>query len=133
MLRRRHYLTAEEYFYYDEKLNAKLVPFHKPIYAFRATKEDWELELMRKAQAITDQTFSELCKIIQAGMTEKELEAELLYRLYKHGAEGPSFDPIVVSGPNTSLPHGVPGERKLEFGDSSRWTLAASTAATAPT
>ena len=72
---------------------------------------------MRKAQAITDQTFSELCKIIQAGMTEKELEAELLYRLYKHGAEGPSFDPIVVSGPNTSLPHGVPGERKLEFGD----------------
>ena len=112
-----HYLTAEEYFYYDEKLNAKLVPFHKPIYAFRATKEDWELELMRKAQAITDQTFSELCKIIQAGMTEKELEAELLYRLYKHGAEGPSFDPIVVSGPNTSLPHGVPGERKLEFGD----------------
>ena len=44
-----HYLTAEEYFHYDEKLNAKLVPFHKPIYAFRATKEDWELELMRKA------------------------------------------------------------------------------------
>ena len=30
-----HYLTAEEYFHYDEKLNAKLVPFHKPIYAFR--------------------------------------------------------------------------------------------------
>ena len=47
-----HYLTAEEYFHYDEKLNAKLVPFHKPIYAFRATKEDWELELMRKAQAL---------------------------------------------------------------------------------
>lgn len=46
-----HYLTAEEYFHYAEKLNAKLVPFHKPIYAFRATKEDWELELMRKAQA----------------------------------------------------------------------------------
>ena len=110
-------MTYGDYLRYNEALHAVLVPMQAKIDAFPATKEPWEIELMRKAQAITDQTFSELCKIIQAGMTEKELEAELLYRLYKHGAEGPSFDPIVVSGPNTSLPHGVPGERKLEFGD----------------
>ena len=110
-------MTYGDYLRYNEALHAVLVPMQAKIDAFRATKEPWEIELMRKAQAITDQTFSELCKIIQAGMTEKELEAELLYRLSKHGAEGPSFDPIVVSGPNTSLPHGVPGERKLEFGD----------------
>ena len=110
-------MTYGDYLRYNEALHAVLVPMQAKIDAFRATKEPWEIELMRRAQAITDQTFSELCKIIQAGMTEKELEAELLYRLYKHGAEGPSFDPIVVSGPNTSLPHGVPGERKLEFGD----------------
>lgn len=110
-------MTYGDYLRYNEALHAVLVPMQAKIDAFRATKEPWEIELVRKAQAITDQTFSELCKIIQAGMTEKELEAELLYRLYKHGAEGPSFDPIVVSGPNTSLPHGVPGERKLEFGD----------------
>ena len=110
-------MTYGDYLRYNEALHAVLVPMQAKIDAFRATKEPWEIELMRKAQAITDQTFSELCKIIHAGMTEKELEAELLYRLYKHGAEGPSFDPIVVSGPNTSLPHGVPGERKLEFGD----------------
>ena len=110
-------MTYGDYLRYNEALHAVLVPMQAKIDAFRATKEPWEIELMRKAQAITDQTFSELCKIIQAGMTEKELEAELLYRLYKHGAEGPSFDPIVVSGPNTSLPHGVPGERKLKFGD----------------
>ena len=110
-------MTYGDYLRYNEALHAVLVPMQAKIDAFRATKEPWEIELMRKAQAITDQTFSELCKIIQAGMTEKEREAELLYRLYKHGAEGPSFDPIVVSGPNTSLPHGVPGERKLEFGD----------------
>ena len=110
-------MTYGDYLRYNEALHAVLVPMQAKIDAFRATKEPWEIELMRKAQAITDQTFSELCKIIQAGMTEKELEAELLYRLYKHGAEGPSCDPIVVSGPNTSLPHGVPGERKLDFGD----------------
>ena len=112
-----HYLTAEEYFYYDEKLNAKLVPFHKPIYAFRATKEDWELELMRKAQAITDRAFAEVITRIKPGMTELELQAELIYCMYKNGGTGLAFDPIVVSGPNTSLPHGVAGERVIQKGD----------------
>lgn len=112
-----HYLTAEEYFHYDEKLNAKLVPFHKPIYAFRGTKEDWELELMRKAQAITDRAFAEVITRIKPGMTELELQAELIYCMYKNGGTGLAFDPIVVSGPNTSLPHGVAGERVIQKGD----------------
>ena len=50
-------------------------------------------------------------------MTEKELAAELVYCLLKNGGEGLSFEPIVVSGPNSSLPHGVPGDRKLQKGD----------------
>ena len=37
--------------------------------------------------------------------------------MYKNGAHGLSFDPIVVSGPNTSLPHGVAGERIIQEGD----------------
>ena len=110
-------MTYGDYLRYNEALHAVLVPMQAKIDAFRATKEPWEIELMRKAQAITDQTFSELCKIIQAGMTEKELEAELLYRLYKHGAEGPSFDPIVVSGENGAMPHGVPSDKKIQSGE----------------
>lgn len=60
---------------------------------------------------------TEVCTRIHTGMTEKELEAELIYCLYKNGAEGLSFDPIVVSGPNTSMPHGVAGSRVLQDGD----------------
>ena len=37
--------------------------------------------------------------------------------MLKNGGEGLSFEPIVVSGPNTSLPHGVPGDRRLREGD----------------
>ncbi len=80
-------------------------------------KEEYELQRMREAQAITDRAFIEICRRIRVGMTEKELCAELIYCLYKFGAEGLSFAPIVVSGPNTSMPHGVPGERKLQAGD----------------
>ncbi len=112
-----NYLTVAELMGYEKNLNAQLVPFHKQISSFRHVKEDWELERMRKAQAITDKAFTEVLGRIDVGMTEKELAAELIYCLYKNGGEGLSFDPIVVSGPNTSLPHGVPGERRISEGD----------------
>ena len=111
------YLTAAELMGYEKNLNAKLVPFNKEIYSFRGVKEEWELELMRKAQAITDKAFAEVITRLKAGMTELELQAELIYCLYKNGATGLAFDPIVVSGPNTSLPHGVAGERVICDGD----------------
>jgi len=112
-----HYLTVAELMGYEKNLNAKLVPFNKEINSFRGVKEDWELDLMRKAQAITDKAFTEVLPRIKAGMTELELQAELIYCLYKNGATGLAFDPIVVSGPNSSMPHGVAGERVIQEGD----------------
>ena len=111
------FLTYAEFMDYEKNLNCRLVPRNAEINGFRGTKEDWELELMRKAQAITDKAFTEVCPRIKVGMTELELQAELIYCLYKNGAEGPSFDPIVVSGPNTSLPHGVATDRVIQEGD----------------
>ncbi len=112
-----NYLTVSEFMGYEKNLEAKLTPMNSQIHAFRGTKEDWEIELMKKAQDITDVAFSEVCTKIHAGMTEKELQAELIYCLYKNGSDGLAFDPIVVSGPNTSLPHGVAGDRVLQAGD----------------
>lgn len=111
------YLTVSEFDTFREKLNAKFVPMQEKINAFRASKEPWEIERMKKAQEITDRAFTEVCGRVREGMTEKELCAELIYCLYKNGGEGLSFDPIVVSGPNSSMPHGVPGDRKLQKGD----------------
>lgn len=111
------YLTVGEFDLFREKLQAEFVPMQKKINAFRASKEPWEIERMQKAQDITDRAFTEVCGRIREGMTEKELAAELIYCLYKNGGEGLSFDPIVVSGPNSSMPHGVPGDRKLQRGD----------------
>ncbi len=111
------YLTVSEFRLYEEKLNAKLVPMNAEINGFRSVKEEWELNLMRQAQDITDAAFTEVLTKIKAGMTEKQLQAELIYCLLKNGADGMSFDPIVVSGPNTSLPHGVAGDRVIQNGD----------------
>ena len=112
-----NYLTVAELMGYEKNLNAKLVPFNKQINGFRGSKEAWELDLMLKAQAITDKAFSEVLTRIKPGMTELELQAELIYCMYKNGGTGLAFDPIVVSGPNTSLPHGVAGDRVIQAGD----------------
>lgn len=111
------YLTVREFQAFCDKISATYKPMQNEINAFRACKEPWEIDRMIKAQEITDCAFTEVCTKIREGMSEKELAAELIYCLYKNGGEGLSFDPIVVSGPNTSMPHGVPGDRKLQKGD----------------
>ena len=111
------YLTVAELMQFEKNLNVKLIPYNAKIYGFRAVKEEWELENLRKAQTIADKAFAEVLPRIKVGMSELELQAELIYCMYKNGAHGLSFDPIVVSGSNSSMPHGVAGERKIQEGD----------------
>ena len=111
------YLTVEELMGYEKNLKAKLTPMNQKIYRLRGVKEEWELALMRKAQEITDAAFSEVLTKYRPGMTEKDLQAELIYCQLKNGADGLAFDPIVISGPNTSVPHGVAGDRVIQPGD----------------
>ncbi len=111
------YLTVAELDSFKLRLKADFTPAQSLINPFRGSKEAWEIDRMREAQRITDAAFAEVCPRIKEGMTEKELAAELIYCLYKNGAEGLSFDPIVVAGPNSSMPHGVPGDRPIQKGD----------------
>ena len=109
--------TVREFKTYRDALKVEFIPMQNALDKLRWVKEPWELERMRKAQAITDLAFSQVLERIRPGMTEKQLQAELIYCLYKNGADGLSFDPIVVSGPNTSLPHGEAGDRVIREGD----------------
>ena len=111
------YLTVAEFLHYEKGLQATLIPLSKKINVFREVKEEWELDLMKEAQRITDAAFQDLLPKIKAGMTEKQVQAELIYCLYKNGADNVAFDPIVVSGPKTSMPHGVAGDRVINEGE----------------
>ena len=86
-----NFITLGEYNSFCEKLNAELVCCQAELSKLRWSKEDWEIEKMLKAQEITDKTFAELLTVIRPGMTEKELCAELIYRLYRHGADALSL------------------------------------------
>ena len=112
-----NYLSVAEYELWEKGLTAKLVPAQKLVNSLRAAKDEEEIALMRKAQEITDKAFDEILKFIQPGMTEQEIAAKLQYDMLRFGAEKMSFDPIVVSGPNGSLPHGIPSAKQVQQGE----------------
>jgi len=84
----------------------------------RMVKDEQELKKMQNAAQIAEAALLETLRTIRVGQTEKEIAAQLLVQLYKHGSDQElPFAPIVSSGPNTANPHASPSERKLETGD----------------
>lgn len=77
-------------------------------------KSQRELNLIKKACNIAEKSFGEAIKLIRAGMTERELAAELEYRFRMNGASDKSFDTIVAFGANSAVPHHETGERRLK-------------------
>lgn len=93
------------------------VPMASVISALCICKDEEEMETIKKAQDITDRALADFLKVIDpANMTELDVAAELEYRMKKYGATCPSFDTIAVSGTNSSRPHGVPSQEKLQKG-----------------
>ncbi len=75
----------------------------------RRIKSPAEIANIREAQKITDAAFTHICSVLRKGMTELEVAAELESFMRRSGADGLAFETIAVSGPKSSLPHGVPG------------------------
>ncbi len=111
------YLTVSQFAFYRKRLPVTFQPAQALVDGLRAAKQEEEIEAIRVSQAITERALEDLLPELKPGMTEREAAARLTYALLHHGAEEMAFEPIVVSGPNSSLPHGVPGERKLQDGD----------------
>ncbi len=87
------------------------------ITSLRAVKDGREIEKMKVAQKITDEAFSYILERIAVGRRETEIALELEFFMRRNGAEAVAFDTIAVSGKNSSLPHGVPSDKKLQKGD----------------
>jgi len=91
--------------------------FDASLSQIRKVKGIREISRMKEAQSITDAAFTHALNIIKVGMRERELAAELDFFMRKNGSDGTAFDTIAISGENTSLPHGIPTDRKIENGD----------------
>lgn len=97
--------------------SAKFVDVSEAVTSARLVKDDEEVALVQKACDIASKSFEQTLRIIRPGVRESEIAAELVYRMQRNGATGPSFRTIVGSGPNGAEPHYTAGPRKIRKGD----------------
>lgn len=79
----------------------------------RMIKSSLEIENIKKATQIAQTAFKEL-DVANRKETEDVLAFDLVRLMIENGASGESFDTILVSGSNTSLPHAIPQSKTLE-------------------
>jgi len=82
----------------------------------QAIKDQSELAAIRTAVEITDAIYEEIIPMLKVGTTEKDVAIQLVTR-YRQESDGEAYSPIVAGGPNSALPHAVPGDRPFEKGD----------------
>jgi Xaa-Pro dipeptidase len=82
-----------------------------------SVKDTKEIEDLRLACSISARVVDEIPGMIEEGISERDLARRIDDRMHDLGAEGTTFPTIVGFGPDSSLPHAVPGWRKLSPGD----------------
>ena len=112
-----NYVTYAKYKEYIRKYKINnLVETEYIIEKQRMIKDDEELKDLKIACEITDNCFSYILSYIKPGMTEIEIAREI-EEYYRQRTDGLSFETIVASGENTSKPHAVPTDRKIQKQD----------------
>lgn len=105
----RHFFSEIKFVHNDSLSNA--------ISELRMIKDGEELSCIKKAQEIAEKAFDGILGFIRPGVTEREIALELNRLMFDYGAEELSFDTIALSGANTSMPHGVPSDKRVEAGE----------------
>ncbi|EEW6603207.1 aminopeptidase [Escherichia coli] len=97
---------------WKSELNAKLVSATPDV--LRQIKTPEEVEIIRLACGIADRGAEHIRRFIQAGMSEREIAAELEWFMRQQGAEKAS---IVASGWRGALPHGKASDKIVAAGE----------------
>lgn len=95
----------------------ELIPVRSPIESLRVIKDQGEIEDLQKAADLADKTIAYLAGRIKPKRTEREVAFDAVNFMKTNGAEGESFDIIVASGANSSMPHAASTDKKIAAGD----------------
>ena len=97
-------------------LDNPLQPVDGLIDELRVIKDPEELALLQAAIDVNDRCLADVLRRVEPGLTERQV-ARMIELYFIEHADGPSFPPIVASGPNASVPHAVPSERRIAEGE----------------
>jgi Xaa-Pro aminopeptidase/Xaa-Pro dipeptidase len=95
---------------------------NKPFFQTRRIKDEAEIKAITLAARILDKSYETCTEEIRVGLSERDLQAELIYDAMKMGANPPSYkstvNPLIIAGgPNGSLPHAEVTNRQFRKGD----------------
>jgi Xaa-Pro aminopeptidase len=94
-------------------LGAALEPVAGLIEELRMVKSASEIALIRQSMAICDAAFEATLTGLRAGVSERDVAAELDYQIRRRGADGAAFETIVAAGARSALPHAHPTDNPL--------------------
>ena len=110
--------TVKEFNEYTKAFSKKGIELKSFNYGYiRDAYLESDLEILEKASEINDELITKAIEHTKPGMTEKQLEAFILKSIIDAEVDGPSFEPIVISGANTSKPHGKATDKVIESGE----------------
>ncbi|MCO7227367.1 Xaa-Pro peptidase family protein [Pleionea sp. CnH1-48] len=101
----------------DALSNVKISELNGLVETARMRKDAHEIESMRSAAAIADKALANLLPQFKEGVSERDMALELEFQMLRQGSEGLSFPTIMLFAERSSLPHGIPGDKKLQRGD----------------
>lgn len=111
------HITFDTYSAIQQKLAAELIPQAGVIENIRSVKSSEEIKYSRAACDIASRAFDKICRDIRVGITEKEIASRLSHYMVMEGADTKPYGGIVISGARTSLLHGIPSGKVIEYGD----------------
>lgn len=111
----KSHISLQQYIKLRKDLKGAYVDVSAECLELRASKTPAELKVMRKACAITDVIFHEICSRFRSFRSEQDV-ASFIRRRADELADGVSFSPIVGSGPNACMAHHVPEKAALKKG-----------------
>ena len=97
--------------------SGELIPAVDVVEKLRSIKNPTEIQYLRNACEISCRAFRRLLNEIRVGVTEKELAAKLSLFMVEEGADTQPYGNILISGARTSLLHGIPSEKAIQYGD----------------
>lgn len=110
-------VTYDKYKAMEDKVGAELIPVTDVIETFRAVKSKEEIQMSRISCDIASRAYEKILKDIRVGVTEKELASKLSHYMVMEGADTKPYGGILISGARTSLLHGIPSGKAIEYGD----------------
>jgi Xaa-Pro aminopeptidase len=95
----------------------EIVALDHVLHDMRLYKSRTEVSLMRRAANISAKAHKVAMQTCQPGMTEYQLEAELLYQFKVQGAQSVAYSTIVGGGDNGCILHYTENSDELNDGD----------------